>query len=251
MTPVDLAHRQLDHRVRLEWGAAGAAAVTRGVDVAVVVDVLSFSTTVTVALNRGIAVHPFRWRDERAVELARELDANLALQRQDAPLRPGSVSLSPLSLQRATGIERLVLPSPNGSTICAELARHGATVVAGCLRNAAAVGGYLAEQLARGATVAVVPAGERWPDGSLRPAAEDLWGAGAILADLDPGLLSPEAGLARSAYAGFRERPLEHLLSCASGRELVAKGFEPDVVIAGRVSTTDVVPTLVDGAFSP
>jgi 2-phosphosulfolactate phosphatase len=237
--------------VRLEWGPTGAAAISRGADVVVVVDVLSFSTTVTVALGRGITVHPFRWRDERAVELARELDANLALQRRDARLRPGSVSLSPQSLQRSSGIERLVLPSPNGSTICAELAGRGATVVAGCLRNAEAVSAYLADELARGAAVAVVPAGERWPDGSLRPAVEDLWGAGAVLAGLDRQLMSPEAELARLAHEGFRDRPLEHLLSCASGRELVDKGFEPDVVIAGRPNTTDVVPRLEDGAFSP
>ncbi len=251
MTRVHPTHTQSGHRVRLEWGPTGATAITRGADVAVVVDVLSFSTTVTVALGRGITVHPFRWRDERAVELARELDANLALHRQDARLRPGSVSLSPLSLQRSTGIERLVLPSPNGSTICAALSGQGATVVAGCLRNAEAVSAYVADELARGATVAVVPAGERWPDGSLRPAVEDLWGAGAVLAGLDRELMSPEAELARLAYEGFRDRPLEHLLSCASGRELVEKGFEPDVVIAGRPNTTDVVPRLEDGAFSP
>ena len=251
MSRVERAHTQPGHRVRLEWGPTGAAAVTRDADVAVVVDVLSFSTTVTVALGRGITVHPFRWRDERAVELARELDANLALQRRDARLRPGSVSLSPQSLQRATGIERLVLPSPNGSTICATLAGHGVTVVAGCLRNADAVAAYVADELARGATVAVVPAGERWPDGSLRPAVEDLWGAGAAIAGVDPALLSPEAEVARLAFEGFRDRPLEHLLSCASGRELVDKGYEPDVVIAGRPNTTDVVPRLEDGAFTP
>ena len=54
--------------------------------------------------------------------------------------------------------------------------------------------------------------------------------------------MSPEAELAALAYERFRTRPLEHLLSCASGRELVEKGFEPDVVIAGRLNTTDVVP---------
>jgi 2-phosphosulfolactate phosphatase len=47
-----------------------------------------------------------------------------------------------------------------------------------------------------------------------------------------------------------RDRPLEHLLSCASGQELVAMGFEPDVAIAGRPSTSDVVPVLRDGAFA-
>lgn len=35
-----------------------------------------------------------------------------------------------------------------------------------------------------GRTVAVIPAGERWADGSLRPAIEDLLGAGAFIREL-------------------------------------------------------------------
>jgi 2-phosphosulfolactate phosphatase len=245
----DPAHAQAGHRLRMEWGPTGASAMATTADVAVVVDVLSFTTAVSVAVGRGITVHPFRWRDDRAIEFAREVDAVLALSRYDAGWRPGSVSLSPLSLQRATGVERLVLPSPNGSTICATLAARGVTVVAACLRNAAAVAEWLAPRLAEGAVVAVVPAGERWPDGSLRPAAEDLWGAGAVLAGLDPDLMSPEARLARDAYESFRDRPLERLLSCASGQELVAQGHEHDVAIAGRLHTSDLVPVLVGGAF--
>lgn len=245
----DPAHAQAGHRLRLEWGPTGAAAVARDADVAVVVDVLSFSTSVSVAVSRGITVFPFRWRDDRAAAYAEELDANLALQRQDAHFRPGSVSLSPVSLQRARGIERLVLPSPNGSTICAELAGSGVTVVAACLRNAGAVAEWLARRLADGATVAVVPAGERWADGSLRPAVEDLWGAGAVLAELDPGLMSVEARLAVAAWREVADRPLEHLLSCASGAELVAKGYEEDVAIAGRPSSSATVPVLSEGAF--
>ena len=58
-------HDQAGHRIRLEWGPTGAAVIARRADVAVVVDVLSFTTTVTVAVERGITVYPFRWRDER------------------------------------------------------------------------------------------------------------------------------------------------------------------------------------------
>lgn len=243
------AHTQPDHQVRLEWGPTGAAAIARTADVAVVIDVLSFTTSVSVAVDRGITVYPYRWADEGAAAYAEERGANLALQRQDARFRPGSVSLSPVSLQRARGIERLVLPSPNGSTICAVLAETGVTVVAACLRNARAVGEWLAPQVAAGTVVAVVPAGERWPDGSLRPAAEDYWGAAAVLDSLDPSLLSPEARLARDAYAGFAERPLEQLTGCASGRELIEKGFADDVAIAARLHTSEVVPVLTGGAF--
>lgn len=245
----DRHHAQHDHRVRLEWGPTGAVAIARSADVAVVVDVLSFTTTVSVAVDRGITVLPYRWGDGRAAEYAEERDANLALNRLDARWRPGAVSLSPVSLQTARGLERLVLPSPNGSTICAVLAKTGVEVVAACLRNARAVGEWLRPQVEAGRVVAVVPAGERWPDGSLRPAAEDFWGAGAVLDSLDPALLSPEARLARDAYAGFAERPLEHLTTCASGRELVDQGFADDVAVAGRLHTSEVVSVLMDGAF--
>jgi 2-phosphosulfolactate phosphatase len=249
VTRFDPAHAQHDHRIRLDWGPTGAVAIARGADVAVVVDVLSFTTAVSVAVDRGITVFPFRWGDERAAEYAEEQDANLALNRLDARWRRGAVSLSPVSLQTAHGIERLVLPSPNGSTICALLAESGVRVVAACLRNARAVGEWLRPQVEAGAVVAVVPAGERWPDRTLRPAAEDFWGAGAVLDGLDDGGLSPEARLARDAYAGFAKRPLEHLTTCASGLELIAKGFADDVALAGRLNTSDVVPVLVKGAF--
>jgi 2-phosphosulfolactate phosphatase len=244
------AHRQQDHRIRLEWGPAGAAAIGSDADVAVVVDVLSFTTTVTVAVARGIAVHPFRWRDERAAAYAAEHDAVLAVGRSEARGRPGAVSLSPVSVAQATGVERLVLPSPNGSAISAELAGSGATVVAGCLRNAGAVATWLRPRLQGGEVVAVVPAGERWPDGSLRPAAEDLWGAGAVLRHLDRRLMSPEARLGYEAYAAVAGRLADAVAGCASGRELVERGFGQDVEIAVQSEASPTVPVLRDGAFA-
>ena len=53
VAPVLDAHRQTASTLRLEWGPTGAAAVGPGCGVAVVVDVLSFTTTVTVAADRG------------------------------------------------------------------------------------------------------------------------------------------------------------------------------------------------------
>jgi len=247
VTGADQAHTQRDHRVRLEWGPTGAAAIARTADVAVVIDVLSFSTAVSVAVDRGITVLPFRWGDDRAAAYAEAHHATLAVNRLDARWRPGAVSLSPVSLQTATGLERLVLPSPNGSTICAVLAETGVDVVAACLRNARAVGEWLRPQVEAGRVVAVVPAGERWPDDSLRPAAEDFWGAGAVLDGLDDAWLSPEARLARDAWPGFAATPLDHLRSCAGGLELIAKGFADDVDLAGELHASEVVPVLTGG----
>jgi 2-phosphosulfolactate phosphatase len=218
----------------------------------VVVDVLSFSTTVVCAVERGARVHPFRWRDDRAGVHANELGARLAVGRLEALEQAGEISLSPGSMAALEPGDRVVLPSPNGSTISHALLSTGSTVLAGSLRNATAVAQWLAPRLAEGATPVVLPAGERWPDDTLRPAAEDLWGAGAILhALVQRGVtgLSPEARLAAAAYAEVAPRIAEELRACASGVELIERGFGSDVEIAAGVDESPVVPVLADGAF--
>ena len=240
---MDPAHRQSEAQLRLEWGPTGAQALMPA-DIAVIVDVLSFTTTLTVAVERGIEVFPFRWRDDRASVFAADHDAVLAVQRQDAT----GVSLSPVSVAAAEGVRRLVLPSPNGSTIGSLLEDSGATVVGACLRNRTAVAAWLRPRVDAGATVAFVPAGERWPDGSLRPAVEDLWGAGAVLEALGAADLGPEAAM---AVAAFRAADLPGALDgCSSGSELAAKGFVADVAMAADVDASVAVPVLVDGCFT-
>ena len=178
---------QRTSRLRLEWGPTGATAVAGGARYAVVVDVLSFTTTLTVAADLGIDVLPYPWQDGSASAYAREHRATLAFGRSEAlELGGDAVSLSPTSLRVASGLRRVVLPSPNGSTTSFRLNEAGATVVGASLRNATAVARWLADRLEgdRSASVVVVAAGERWHDGSLRPCVEDLLGAGAVLAGL-------------------------------------------------------------------
>ena len=242
-------HDQSSSRVRMEWGPTGAAAVPA--DYAVVVDVLSFTTTLSVALERGIEVFPFRWRDARAAEHAMRHGATLAVGRFEAMSRGDArhVSLSPASLSEVEGIERLVLPSPNGSTIAFALADSGAQVVGACLRNAGAVARWLAPRVEDGASVVVVPAGERWHDDTLRPAVEDLWGAGAVLDALgsEDEVTSPEARMAAAAWRAARLP--DDLLRCAGGVELTEAGFVADVEIAAQHDVSEVVPVLVGESF--
>lgn len=251
---VAAALAQRSHPVRLACGPTGA--VASAADVAVVVDVLSFSTAVTVAVGRGCEVHPFRWRDERAAAYAREVGAVLAVGRLEAAREPGrpGPSLSPATLRTAPLPPRLVLPSPNGSTTTVELASAGARVVAGCLRNASAVVAWLLPHLDAGRSAVVVAAGERWAaDGSLRPALEDDLGAGAVLAGLvahgHGHRLSPEARVAAAAWGVVAADLPDLLRDCAGGRELAAKGFAADVEVAAGLDASGVVPELVDGAF--
>jgi 2-phosphosulfolactate phosphatase len=111
-------------------------------------------------------------------------------------------------------------------------------VLAGCLRNAAAVA-RAAD--AAGARIGVVPAGERWPDRSLRPAIEDWLGAGAIISGL-AGARSPEAELAVAAFEEARARLPELLAASVSGRELAGWGFAGDVALAADLDAGAAVP---------
>jgi len=241
-------HGQAAYAVRFEWGPTGAAAIGADADIAVVVDVLSFTTTLTVAMERGMTVYPYRWKDARAAQFAAERDAVLAVDRRAADA--GGVSLSPAAMATVEGVDRVVLPSPNGSSICFGLAESGLTVVGACLRNRSAVARWLAPRLAAGERVAVVAAGERWPDGSLRPGVEDLWGAGAVLAALDLSRASPEAVQAAGAFESVRTRLPEHLRVCSSGAELVSAGFGRDLDIAALVDVCDELPVLREGKFA-
>ncbi len=239
--------------VRFDWGPTGAQRLAVPGGILVVVDVLSFTTSVGVAVERGTAVYPAAWRDARAGELAAREEAVLAVGRR-AVSRAHPWSLSPASLRAAPPVTRLVLPSPNGSTIAAAATAAGIdTVVAASLRNAPAVGAWLGRAVAHDPRpVCVVAAGERWPDGSLRPALEDLLGAGAVISALlsaARGLVaSPEAEAARRLHEATAD-PAAAVRGCASGVELMSSGFAADVEVAVEVGTSTAVPVLSDGAF--
>lgn len=233
---------QSPYDVRFEWGERGLRALAGHAKLFVIVDVLSFSTCVAVACARGATVFPYLWRDERVVEFAAARRALVAGSRWNA----GGYSLSPASLAAIPADARLVLPSPNGSQL-SFLAAESGEVFAGSLRNASAVA---ARVRARGGPVAVIAAGERWAeDSSLRPAAEDLIGAGAIIARLH-GSVSPEAALARAAYESAAPNLAGALRECASGVELAERGFERDVALAAELDASPVAPVLRDGAFA-
>jgi 2-phosphosulfolactate phosphatase len=244
-------HGQPGAGARFEWGIGGAAELSRVCAVLVVVDVLSFTTAVEVAVSRRMRVHPFPW-GEQANEYAGRIGATAAVRRAEVSAeRPWS--LSPTALSRAPVVPDLVLPSPNGSTVCAAASATGLPVVAACMRNAPAVGRWLRQQ-AYGTTeapIGVIAAGERWPDGTLRPCVEDQLGAAMVLDALSTvdGALSVEAAVALAALASVRDvRSAVH--GCVSGRELTARGFGHDVELATRLATSDVVPVLRNGVFS-
>lgn len=131
---------QAAYDVRLEWGAAGLKALAAaGVDVVVIIDVLSFTNCVAVAVDRGASVLPYPSAAEGAAAYTSAHNAELAGHRGD---RNARYSLSPASLSSVPPQTRLVLPSPNGSELSFG-ALDGSAVIAGCLRNRTAVAAYL------------------------------------------------------------------------------------------------------------
>ena len=142
---------QGEFEVRCEWGLHGVKSLAPISDVVVIVDVLSFTTCVDIATANGAVVFPYRFRDDSAGDYARARNALLAGPRGAAD---GTYSLSPAGLLEVPAGVRLVLPSPNGSTL--SLATGAAPTLAGCLRNSRAV----AARAARiGRRVAVIPCG--------------------------------------------------------------------------------------------
>jgi 2-phosphosulfolactate phosphatase len=249
-----------------DWGIAGARAAAEAAGPAgalVVVDVLSFSTSVTVATRRGTAVYPQPWPPVDVESFAAGLGAERAVLRHEVTA-DHPWSLSPAHLARAPAPARLVLPSPNGSAISAASAASGGLVLAGCLRNATAVARWLEGHGfgTPGRPVTVIAAGEHWPGdeqsrvdgyrpaGDLRPALEDLLGAAAIIAALGPQVpRSAEAAVTEAVWHEHGRHAAGLLGECVSGRELAERGFAADVALAAEHDAQDTVPVLTDGAF--
>lgn len=206
-------------RVRIGWGAHGLDAIATHVDYVVIVDVLSFSTACAVAREAGAVVVPH--------DPDRPPPADVFVAGARSLERP---SLSPSSLLQLDPGTRIVIPSPNGSRLLVRAREHGLSARTGCFRDVSEV----ARALAGHGTVGLIAAGERWPDGSIRFALEDWLGVGAIVARLD-GPASVEARSARAAFEAAADDLVDTIAQCASGRELVRRGFESDVVLAATL----------------
>ncbi|WP_308639757.1 2-phosphosulfolactate phosphatase [Paenibacillus silvisoli] len=244
---------QAEYRVRFEWGAEGVTRLAPCSDVVVIIDVLSFTTCVDIAVSSGAFVYPYLYNDESAIGYAQSVGAILAEKRGSGEGKGKGKgkgpSLSPASLTALQPQTRIVLPSPNGST-CTVMAQawHAATI-AGCLRNANAVADYIHLNYPD-EVISVIACGERWENGALRPAIEDLIAAGAILSRFNPKSLSPEARIAVGAFKQAEQDLPAVLLECSSGRELIEKGYEQDVRIASELNVSPIVPIYHNGAYT-
>ena len=99
-----------------------------------------------------------------------------------------------------------------------------------------------------GKKIALIAAGEQWPDHTLRVAFEDLIGAGAIISYLT-GNLSPESKTGLAIFERVKSNLLVEIENCNSGKELITRGFKNDVLLACDFNVSTNVPVLIANAY--
>jgi 2-phosphosulfolactate phosphatase len=234
--------------IRFDWGRTGAERSAAAGRITVIVDTLTFSTTVAIAADRGMAVLP-AISDDEANALARTTSFPRTVPRIGAP--PGAFTLSPATVRDAAAAPRaLVVHSPNGAR-CTRAAHDAPAVFVGALINASAVARAVhARMRETGLGVTVVACGERPMHAALetplRFAIEDHLGAGAIVEQL-AGARSPEAAVAVHAFRACAHDLTAILERSATGRELSSIGCPEDWRIASQLDTVDRAATIADG----
>ncbi|WP_235821431.1 2-phosphosulfolactate phosphatase [Gottfriedia solisilvae] len=236
---------------RVEWGKRGAREAAERCDITIVVDVLSFSSTVVSAVNKGAIIYPYPPNLDGHL-YAKNLGADYILGRKEAAII-GRPTLSPVSFNEQHANQKYVLSSLNGA-FCSWIATKVPALLIGSLLNYSAVA-RIAKRLKHEtkANITVIPCGELWNEireneDGLRPSIEDYLGAGAILSELS-GTKSPEAEVCIGAYEHSKDRISELVWECGSGRELREKGYEADVIHCSQMNKYQTVPILRNGSF--
>lgn len=203
-------------------------------DVAIMVDVLRASTTITVALenfNEVIAVKD----KNKAIELAKKHHSILAGERRGSKIEGFDVGNSPVEIKDFSG-KSLILTTSNGTRV---LDNIKANALIGSFVNAKAVANA-ASKLAKN-HIEVVMAGVEG-----RFAIEDFLGAGEIISNL----LDYEIDeMAFSAYMASRndEMVSKAIMNSKSALKLQELGYSNDISFSIRKDIYNIVPVYKDG----
>ncbi|TQR21596.1 2-phosphosulfolactate phosphatase [Psychrobacillus vulpis] len=236
---------------RVEWGKRGAREADERGDIIIIVDVLSFSSTVVTALHYGAIIYPYPPNLD-GKDFAETIGAEYILGRAEAA-KVSMPTLSPVSFNEEHVNKKYVLSSLNGA-FCTWIASKVPALLIGSLLNASSVAVVANKlRLQTNANITVVPCGEQWSHGlefedNLRPSMEDYLGAGAILSNLE-GDKSPEAEVCIGAFHYSKNKINELIWDCGSGRELRERGFETDVKHCSRLNVYQTVPLLKKDHF--
>jgi 2-phosphosulfolactate phosphatase len=231
-------YSQSPYVCRVEWGLRGAREAAERGDITVIVDVLSFSSTVVTAFHFA----PWIFLHRRPGTTSGTVCEKTKSRPRRGPKRG-----------RRTGRPLLIPRFPERSGVFRGR-RKGVRPVGRSLLNVSAVDDAAERIHARtGADITVVPCGEQWADARegenrLRPGIEDDLGAGAILSRLRRSL-SPEARVFMGAFRSVRNSLAELIWDCAGGRELRLRGFAEDVRFCARMDAFGEVPLLQGDRF--
>lgn len=208
----------------------------RSADVAIVIDVLRATSTLTQALASGYR----RVLCVETVERAETLrDAGRVLAGERSCVKPDGFDQgnSPIEALRRAGDE-LVLATTNGTPAVLTACAHADTVLLACMLNLdAAVRATLEHMTSGGIDVQIVCAGT---NGAV--SLEDTYVAGRISSRL-PCSRTDAVLVAEGVARAFRT-PLEALSASADARALEAAGMRDDIAFCARESLLDIVPTV-------
>jgi 2-phosphosulfolactate phosphatase len=222
-------------------------AEAREADIAIVVDQIRASTTITTILDAGIAELVIAPGVAAARRMARETGAILAGEHEARMPRGFDYDNSPSRLsQAALGGRRLILCSTNGTRVLGRVQswRH---VLVGCLRNADAVAEAAVALAQPGATIQVICAGSRG-----RFVLEDAVAAGSIVSGLCRRAgaalrLTDAAAAALRLYESFPD-PQAAIAGSEGAETLRRIGAIEDIAYCAVENATRTVPMLQPGS---
>lgn len=149
---------QSPYTCRVEWGRRGAREAADRGDIVIVVDVLSFSSTVVSALNYGALIYPYSPNLD-GKDYAQKINAKYILGRAEAA-KAGKPTLSPVSFNEKHINRKYVLTSLNGA-FCTWIASKVPALLIGSLLNASSVAAAANQlSLLMNANITVIPCGE-------------------------------------------------------------------------------------------
>lgn len=211
--------------------------------VAVVIDVIRFSTSVLAALEAGAAGVRTAPSPADAARLADGLGRSGVLLCGEVggePIEGWDLGNSPRELASGRVAGRTLVYSTTNGTRALERVRDAERVLVGCLRNLGAVAGRVRE-LALPALL--VCAGREG-----RVGLDDAWCAGLLadrLSEEDP-RLEPDDGarvaVAASRWLGVPDR--DALAATGAGAALVSIGYGGDLDVCAEMDVTGAVPVL-------
>ncbi len=205
-------------------------------DVAIMVDVLRASTTITVAMEKFSQIIPVKTIIE-AEKIADKYNAILAGERRGAAIEGFDVGNSPVEISDFNG-EALVITTSNGTRI---LEGMKAKVLVGSFVNANAVA-EKAMDIANN-HIEIVMAGVEG-----RFAIEDFLGAGEIIGNFKDCKLDE---MALAAYMSSRNDNMvnDAIINSRSARRLIELGLSKDIDFCIRRNIYDLVPVYEKGSI--